>query len=254
MKNNQLLRQFSNLCGFGERTGVHVPAGKARQFPRGSLRGFKIRKLALVLTAALVAPICLSPSLHAAVAPTFTASQQTVGPGGTVYVQITASGFTDLLGAGFSLSWNSGVLQYVGSVLNSQLAAAGTYIFNASGGNLGFLWSDDTSPPGSGTTLSSGGTVFTMQFTAIGGIGTSSTITFGDSPTERDVLFFDYTEISGPDVPTINGGVTVVPEPVNWALGLFACVFIGGATVRWASSRRMSLQPAQTASHGEPGA
>jgi hypothetical protein len=67
------------------------------------------------------------------------------------------------------------------------------------------------------------------------------------------VLFFGGSEVT-PN--TTNGLVTVtaVPEPINWALGLFACVFIGGATVRWVSNRKLSLQSAQAVYDDDPGA
>jgi hypothetical protein len=206
----------------------------------------------LVLTGVLAASICLTPSLHAGII-AFTAGNETVVSGGYVDVPITVSSFTSVLGAQFSLSWSSGVLNYVGTGnYNSQLAAVGLGggSFSLVGGNLGFTWYDNS---GSGQTLTDGTTIFTVEFQAVGAGGTSSPISFGDAPTLRDVFLgpLPGTEL----IPgTTNGLVTVVPEPVNWALGLFACVFIGGATVRWVSSRRLSLQSAQPVSHAEPGA
>src|SRR5208337_3623971 len=161
MKNNQFLRQFSNLCGFGERTGVQGLPDKAQHFRRSAARGLKIRKIVFVLTVVLVAPVCLSPSLHAAVAPTtFTAGQETIGPGGTVYVPITVSGFSGnaglgysgVFGAGFSLLWNSQVLQYVGITENSTLTMNGGWLINPTvSGVLQVTWSDTTTL--NGTTL-----------------------------------------------------------------------------------------------------
>jgi hypothetical protein len=63
------------------------------------------------------------------------------------------------------------------------------------------------------------------------------------------IVFYDFTSTQ----PTFQDGtITIIPEPINWALGLFACVFVGSATVRWVTDRRMSLQPVQIVSQGEP--
>jgi len=250
MKNSSLLRRVCNPRGLGELAVVQVLPDHTPPFQRGAVRRFKTGKVMLVLVGVVAASVCLSPSLHAGII-AFTAGNETVGPGGTVNVPITVSSFSDVIGAGFSLSWNSGVLQYVGTGnYNSTLAAAGLSgtCFSFVNGNLGFSWTDTLAP---GQTLADGTTIFTVQFTAIG--GPSSPVNFADTPTSRDVLFFGGSEVT-PN--TTNGLVTVtaVPEPINWALGLFACVFIGGATVRWVSNRKLSLQSAQAVYDDDPGA
>lgn len=244
MKNNCLLRRVCNPRGLGELAAPQVLPGHPPPFQHGAVRWLKTGKVMLMLMGVLAASVCLSPSLHAGII-TFTAGDETAVHNGTVYLPITVSSFSDVIGAGFSLSWDSGVLQYVGTGnYNSTLVAAGLngscFNLDLNSGNLGFSWTDTLAP---GQTLGNGITIFTVQFTAIGTSGTSSPVNFVDIPTPRDVLFSDSSEITPSTAP---GGVTVVPEPVNWALGFFSCIFIGGATVRWISNRRMALQPAQT--------
>ena len=204
----------------------------------------------LVLTGVLMAAVWGSPSLHAGII--YTAGTETVGPGGNVSVPITVS--SALTGndvywtaAGFHLTWNSSVLN-LQSTSPISVSLSGTPLGSLTLGNFGspnagqlnFSW---FSGAATGYQVPDGSTLFTVEFTAVG--GPSTTVSFD---TVSDIAFTDST---GSDLtirtPTWNnGGVSVVPEPINWALGLFACVFIGGAAVRWVSNRRLSLQPAQT--------
>jgi hypothetical protein len=197
------------------------------------------------LAGGLVTWISLSASLHGAVypTPTFTAGTAAVDSGSSVSVPITVSDFSSVIGAQFTLSWSAGVLQYVGTGdYNSQLSAVGLSAgsFGTPGsGTLTFVWFDTTTNQVSGTTLTAGTIIFSVQFTAIGALGSSTPVSFGDVPTAKDVMFPDLSEVT----PFIaNGGVNVIPEPVNWALGLFVCVFIGVATFRWISVRKASLR------------
>lgn len=188
MKNSSLLRRVCNPHGLGELAVVQVLPDHAPPIQRGAVRWLKPGKVLLVLTAVLAASVQLSPTLHAGII-AFTAGNEAVGPGGIVDVPITVSSFANVLGAQFSLSWSSGVLNYVGTGnYNSQLAAVGLGAgsFSLVGGNLGFTWFDNSS---SGQTLSDGTTLFTVEFQAVGAIGSSSPITFGDTPTLRDVTF-----------------------------------------------------------------
>lgn len=237
MKSKRLLTQVHNPHGLRELAALETPLGETGLLQRGALRGFGTWKVILVLTALLAAAPLSSPFLQAAII--FSAGTEFVGPGGSVNVPISVSGFTSLQDAQFSLQWTSGVLQYVGTGnYNSTLTGVGLFGWNvvdAASGHLGFFWNDSTT---AGQMLADGTTIFTVQLNAIGGIGTSSLISFVDSPTERSATV-GFTDVT---ISTQDGQVTVVPEPINWALGLFACVFVGGATVRWISNRRMSSQ------------
>jgi hypothetical protein len=216
-------------------------------------------KAIVMLTALLAADVFL-PSLHAALTPSFTAgngpSYLTAASGSSVSVPITVINFANLAGAQFTLTWDTGVLALQLAIVNGEptpvvggldpALSSGSAFGNPSAGTFTWLWSNQA-----GATVADGNPIFSVQFTAIGAAGTSSFVNFGDSPTPRDVTFLPLFNEATPD--TVNGGVTVVPEPINWALGLFACVFIGSATVRWVSGRRMSLQSAQAVSHDEAG-
>lgn len=238
MKNNRLLRRVCNPRGLEELAPVQVLPGHTPPFQRAAVRWFKTGKVILVLTGGLAASSSLPPSLHAAVypTPTFTAGTETVVSGSSVSVPITVTGFSSLAGAQFTLTWDTGVLTLqptpVGG-LNPALSI-GSAFGTPSAGTLTWLWYNQA-----GATVAGGTAVFSVQFTATGAAGTSSAIMFGDTPTLRGVSFADLSE--GTPI-TYDGRITVVPEPVNWALGLFACVFIGSATVRWISRRQTSLQ------------
>ncbi len=248
MKNSRLLTQVRNLLGSRELTPVRTPPGVTQLLPRGPSRGFGTWKALLVLTALLTGAPLFSPFLHAATTPlpTLIAGNATVLPGGTVSVPITVTGFAGVTGIQFSLTWNSGLLTLQLPTPTGLLATTGFSLFNTSTpGTLTGAWIDV-----SGLTEPDNTVILDVQFTASATLGQTA-LTWGSDPTQ---LIVSNTNTSGLP-PTVNGSVIVaVPEPVNWALGLFVCVLIGGATVRWASSRRMSLQPAQTAAHGEPGA
>jgi hypothetical protein len=198
--------------------------------------------MAIVLTALLAAAPLSSPFLQAALVPTFSAGGNQYPNVGSINVPITVvSDFTTLQGVQFSLQWTPGVLQYVGTGnYNSTLTTAGPFLWsadNVASGLLGFVWADNTV---SGQTLSDGAPIFTVQFNVIGGIGTSSPISFvgkPPGPTAMGASDIDFNDLA---INGVDGLVTVVPEPINWALGLFACVFVGSATVRWASNRKMA--------------
>lgn len=242
MKNSRLLGRVRNPYWLEELAAVEVVPGHAALFQRNAVRWFKTGKVILVMMGALVASICLSPSLHAGVI--FTSGTETVGPGGNVSVPITVT--SDLtppsvnwLNAGFHLTWDSSVLilQPTQVSLNGSPLPLVLGDFSSSAGVLNFTWSAaDT-----GTPVPNGSTLFAVSFTAVGGLGISTTLSFNTLATIGldDSVGNNFTST----IPTFSaGGVTVVPEPINWALGLFACVCIGGATVRWISNRRMFSQ------------
>jgi hypothetical protein len=201
-----------------------------------------------VLTALLTGAPLFSPFLHAATTPlpTLIAGNATVLPGGTVSVPITVTGFTDVTGIQFSLTWNSGLLTLLQPTPTGLLATTGFSLFGTdTPGTLTCAWIDL-----SGLTEPDNTTILSVQFTASATLGQTA-LTWGSDPTK---LLVSNTDNNGVP-PTVNGSVIVaVPEPVNWALGLFACVFIGTGTVRWVSNRRMALEAGQTVSCGEPGA
>src|SRR5438309_3744042 len=92
-------------------------------------------------------PLFLLPgSLFAAVSPTFTVSDETVAPGGTVTVSVGVKDFADVTSFQFSLAWNDSVLSFV-SAANTTLLPTTLSTANPSTSRLTVLWSpDDTNP------------------------------------------------------------------------------------------------------------
>ena len=247
MKNDCLLRRVCHPSGLGELATFQVLPDHAPAFPRGAVRWFKTGRVILVLTGLLAVFVGVSPSLYAGVIFTAGSGNDTVTPNGTVIIPITVSGFANMEGAQFSLTWNAGGLVLSApTVVGINSSLSGGSAFGFPGANtLTWLWSSAIS-----TTVTDNTAIFSVEFTASGSAGASTAVSFGNTPTPIQVR-----DTSGVISFTVNNdNVTVVPEPINWALGLFACVFIGGATVRWVSNRRMALQSAHTVFHDEAGA
>jgi hypothetical protein len=209
-------------------------------FQRSALCWLKTARILLVLSAAFMAWVCLSPSLQAGII--FQAGSAIVGTGDDFSVPITVSVSPDLASktwrnAGFDLTWDSSVLilqpTIVGGLPGSPLPLTLGNFSKTSEGGLSFTWTA-TGPPYPG--VSDGSTLFTVNFKAVGAAGSSTSLSGANV---AGILFGDFTATT----PSFQlGNVTVVPEPINWALGLFACVFIGGATIRQMRSR--FLRPA----------
>lgn len=173
-----------------------------------------------------------SPSSRAAVM--FTAGTESVASGGDVSVPISVSGFTAVSAFQFTLSWDTAVLTLNPTTpvtVSSFLAGGITTTGTPEAGKLTFIWEAVTQ-----ATIADDNTIFWVEFSASGGVGTSTALSFIDVPTARLVTFFDTTE----ETPvTIDGSISVVPEPANYALGLFAGILSGTAGVRWLIRRRM---------------
>jgi hypothetical protein len=126
----------------------------------------------------------LQPAVVAGVG--FAVSQQRAGPGETVAVQVTASGFHQVTSAQFSLAWDPAVLRYVGTG-NYGLAglSAGSFGTAQTGsGELGFAWYDRAA---SGVALADGAVLFTVSFEVISKAGSVSAVALAGSPTAQEV-------------------------------------------------------------------
>jgi hypothetical protein len=246
MKSNRLLNRVSNLRGLGTVASVQLPGAHTQFCQRGVIRWLKAGRLMLGLAGALVATASLSPSSHAGIIYDLNPTSATVYPGGTVSVGITVRAGTSLnwLSTGFTMTWDSGVLSLQtplssGVTLGSMFAGATAPLFDSSAGKLVFSWNDENSAQ-LGIAVGTGDTLLTLNFQAVGGWENYGHSTSLNASAVSPVVFTDYSSTSASF--SQNGTITVVPEPINWALGLFACVFIGSATVRWVSRRRTSLQ------------
>ncbi len=182
--------------------------------------------LSLCLSLSILAPVRLRAGV---VYPTFTASSPNITPGGTVDVSVTVDQF-DLYSANFTLSWNSSVLTSATIVYqNPTLSSPG---FNTSNsGYLTYSWFS-----GSETTLPANSTIFTVQFSAASGVsvGASSAVSFTDTPTARSVTLSDLSTgtPSNGGMFTVDGTVTVVPEPINYGLACFGLLYLAAIIIR----------------------
>lgn len=134
----------------------------------------------------------------------FAASTENAMPGAAVKLWVSASGFTRVTSAQFTLKWNPAVLQYVGTGdFNLTDLGAGNFgSAQTSQGKLTISW-DDASLAGG--TVADGTRLFSVQFTAIGANGTSSTVEFADDPTVREVT----VDLAGAQFVRQNGAVTI---------------------------------------------
>lgn len=167
-------------------------------------------------------------TLQAAVV--FTAGDETVLPGGSVGVPVSVTGFTDVTTFQFSLHWDEDVLQYssVGSHGLPSLSGGNFGTGDVALGTLTVSWNYDP------TGVLDDSIIFAVNFTALGAAGTQSAITFDGTPTPWEVT----VNYGIADYGSVNGNVTVVPEPVNFALAVFGLLLAGRAAARWVARRR----------------
>ena len=132
-----------------------------------------------------------------------------------------------------TLEWNQAVLTF--KAVDTQSPFSSGSLFNSgTAGSLGFSWFS-----GTGATVTDPATLFTVTFTAANNAASDPTTLGFLQTATREVAFLDTTWTT-PD--TISGVITVVPEPVNCALGLFACAWVSAAGFRWVSRRNHSMR------------
>jgi hypothetical protein len=163
----------------------------------------------------------------------FAAGNQSVAPGGSLGVPVSVGDFVDVTSFQFVLRWDKDILQFVSvNFAGSPLPGLDSSNFGTDGtadGELRVSW--DFLP----TTLVGTPTAFSVNYAALGGIGEQTPVSFEGVqgfPIEVTVNFAAVT----PEFSI--GGVSVVPEPINVALGAFAGVFAVGTTVSWFLKRR----------------
>ena len=212
---------------------IQPPLGAVEVAQAGNTRSS--RRSGGILTGMLAVSLLLSPSLQAGLI--FTAGGAAVQPGDLFNLTITASGFTSVASAQFTLSWDPGVLSLqvtpVGGLPGLLALTSGNFgpfPDNPTPGRLTFSWFEEA-----GVTLPDHTTIFEVQFSAIGSAGSSTSVRFTDDLVPRAAAFTDLIEF----VPgTVDGMVSVVPEPVNAALAAFGCIVLVGSAVRWRWARR----------------
>jgi gliding motility-associated-like protein len=120
---------------------------------------------------------------------TFTVDPQNVtgNPGDQFTVDITASGFTNILSFQYSMTWNPAAIQFVAPVgvpgnLNGLSAASSFGTNNAGNGILTVSWLD---PDVAGVSLPNGTVLYSLTFQILTTTGTN--IAFGSTPTVIEV-------------------------------------------------------------------
>lgn len=122
-------------------------------------------------------------SLHFATAQTsFAFSNRTVEPGEYFTTDLSVVDFTDIVGAQFTIRWDSSMLRYVGlSNLALDLTTESNFGTNkVLNGRLTFVWADNDL---SGESLSDGAVLFSILFEAVGSPDTTTVFFSNEMPT-----------------------------------------------------------------------
>ncbi|MBC7885313.1 MAG: gliding motility-associated C-terminal domain-containing protein [Saprospiraceae bacterium] len=150
-------------------------------------------------------------------------SSVTVDQNEQASVDITVSGFTNLVGVQFSINFDSLVLQYVNATNFtpalpglSAAAVSGPNGVGVKNGQITFSWFDQA---GTGKSLPNGTRLFTLVFTGIGNPGTKSDVFTSNVPRVIEIIQIvngNLTEIAlinNKGVVTIDGNGPVDPCP-----------------------------------------
>jgi len=156
--------------------------------------------------------LCSSLSVEAQPSIHFVAPTLSIEPGSYFPAYIRVAGFRKIVGAQYSMNWNPAVLRFAG-IENPALNMSATENFGLSGtesGVLSFSWFDPTL---SGMTLSDSTILYAIRFQAIGAANTSSTLTFGNAPTVKEVVDTSFLAI---EAGFRNGIISVLsPNALN---------------------------------------
>lgn len=116
----------------------------------------------------------------------FAFSNETVEPGEYFNVNLTVNSFTNIVGAQFTIRWDSAMLRFVGlSNLALDLSTESNFgTNNSSSGKLTFVWADNDL---SGENLPDNSTLFSILFEAIGTPDTTTIYFSNEMPTVIEI-------------------------------------------------------------------
>lgn len=210
---------FSSVGGGGVNTTVAITGdpldiyvsdacGSEPTMPMNTLNGF--------------VDVCSPPGI------TLIAGNQVADPGDDVCVSILVQDFDGILEMGFTLEWETSVLQYTG-VENFGLPNLTGANFDDQLANFGAICVDWTDLSGTGETLSDGSILFDICFEAVGGPFACSEINFVNFPCEAEVI---TTESNGfpVEVNSVPGEVCLT-NPFSFALTVSDTTSIPGDLV-----------------------
>jgi len=176
--------------------------------------------------------------------------------GSMVCVPITVNDFDAIASLQFSLQWDPAVIQF-NEVTNFNLPDLNAASFNTTqtaSGQTAMAWFDNTAQ---GVTLADGTVLFEMCFTVLGGDGTSSSIVFTDTPTQREAAnannTITFTETNGsvtvgdgtapPVTPPSTGGDALINlATLNAEAGSTVCLPVTVNDFNGIASLQFSLQ------------
>lgn len=180
------------------------------------------------IAAGLIAASQLCPQTARAAVITFTAADSSAPPSSPVVVPVSVNDFNDVLLFQFTIEWNPSIVQFssVANLANLPGFTVGNFGTGSTGsGRLTVSWDDGDL---SGEDLANGAKLFDINFTTLGGIGSSTPVQFTDNPTPRLVGVNMGGTVTPATFAQDDGSITVVPEPVNTALGVFGAILAGG--------------------------
>ena len=143
---------------------------------------------------------------------TFQTSDHATDPGSSITVPVKVSGFSGVTSFQFTLAWHPEVLQYVdnGDYGLAFLRSGSFGKTRVSQGKLTVGWDDEELE---GKALGDGTTLFTVTFNAVGINGSTSSLSFSDDPTQREVSV-DFSIVGfNSTAGTVQVGELLVGEP-----------------------------------------
>lgn len=115
-------------------------------------------------------------------------ASHTAEPGDTVCVDVSVTGFTDILGYQFSIQWNNAELQFLSTTDYNLPGLAPANFGSPAVGTLTTTW---IHPNVQSVTLPDGAVIFSACFRVVAPLNTSANIRFSNTPT-----FFEFFSIT----------------------------------------------------------
>lgn len=141
---------------------------------------------------------------------TLKAGSGAVKPGQPLCIDFIADDFFAVNEMNFSLNWDPTIFRFdsIDNLRLRGLTANDFFTANAGTGFLTFTWDDDN-----GVLLQDSSRLFSLCFTAIGPVGSSTTLAFSSEP---QPIFVSTTSNSDAGLNTRNGNMTILPpESLN---------------------------------------
>jgi hypothetical protein len=148
-------------------------------------------------------------------------------PGQQVTIDVTAQGFSDVSGMQFSMQWNPAVAQFTG-VGNFNLPGLDAANFHTNPAGMSLCWWTDVLA--GSQTLPDGAVLFSLTFTLVGQPGSSTPVSFVQTPTRFEVVDGNCDPFG---LNVSSGQISVVAQPPANPVQLIAgsATSFGGAPI-----------------------